>query len=520
MIEGGDRAFVAPAPGAGGVCHDEGVTTTTPSIPGLVPRPKHVELLGAPASADTGAPACESIDVVIADDPADLGIPADVELGDWQRAEAHRIVIRSGRARVTALGPLGELRARRRLAVLLACAPEGAPLPDLALVDYPTYRHRGLSLDVVRHFFGPDTILRVMDLMADLALNVLHLHLSDDQAWRVEIPALPELTAVSGAGAVGGIDATEAAGGRARGFFTLDDLARLEAEARERGISLVPEFDVPGHTNAALHAMPGLNPDRACPPTYEGGEVGFSTLSTAAPDTERFLTEVIATLAAHAELGLHIGGDECFSTSRDEYDAIVSMAAERVRAKGRRVIAWQEAADLLKVGELVQVWDPRLESDAVARATHRGVGLLVSPADHVYLDMKQAADQRIGLDWMGVVPLRQALEWEPTGVVAGAAPERIEGVEACLWAETVVTEADLGQMILPRLSASAEVAWAGSGVGQWESYRERAAALARLWRVRGWEFFADEGIDWVDLSTDPPLTTALSELPRQRRKMR
>ena len=137
--------------------------------------------------------------------PAKLGLPEGLQ--EWQLEEAHRIEISSGRALISASTALGESRARRRLAVLSACADPDSPVADLVLVDFPKYRHRGLHLDIVRHYFGPSTILRVMDLMADLALNVLHLHLTDDQAWRIDIPSLPELVRESGEGAVGGVEA-------------------------------------------------------------------------------------------------------------------------------------------------------------------------------------------------------------------------------------------------------------------------------------------------------------------------
>lgn len=458
----------------------------TPVAPleGLVPEPIALSVPPTPSRSETHAPWSGLVIESRRAEPPELGLPHGLE--DWQLEEAHRIEVSSGRALISASTALGEWRARRRLAVLSACADPASPIPDFVLVDFPRYRHRGLHLDIVRHYFGPSTILRVMDLMADLALNVLHLHLTDDQAWRIDIPALPELVRESGEGAVGGVEAAERGGGLAEGWLGLDELAALSARAEELGIALVPEVDLPGHTNAALHAMPGLNPDGRTPPAYTGAEVGFSSLSTGAPDTERFLTEVVSALAPLSAHGFHIGGDECFSTERSEYEALVTRALGLVHGKGLRAFAWQEAAPLMGGGDLVQVWDPRLSSTDVAETAKRGARIVLSPADRVYLDMKQVEGERIGLDWMGVVPARRALEWDPEQVVPGAPAEAIEGVEACLWTETLLTEGDLGQMLLPRLAAVAEVAWCGSGVGRWESFAVRAAALERLWRSRGW----------------------------------
>ena len=351
----------------------------------------------------------------------------------------------------------------------------------------PEFPWRGLGIDIARHFFPVGDIEILVDLIADLGLSVLHLHLTDDQGWRIEVPGWPDLTERSG---------PEAVGGDPGGMWTREDWERLRRRARERDIWLVPEIDVPGHTRAALHAAEGLNPDGRRPPAYHGIEVGFSTLSTAAPDTGRFLSDVLSHACLLGEGWVHIGGDESPMGSHEEYLALAGRAVDVVHGAGSRVVAWQEAADLLGPGDVVQVWDERLDLTPVVAASRRGVQVLVSPATHAYLDMKEDATSPTGLTWAGMTSLREALEWDPRRVVAGVEREAIIGVEACVWTETIRTFDELTTMLLPRLAAVADVAWTGSGVGCWRSFRERVPALAREWTRAGLAWRRSPGVDW------------------------
>lgn len=348
---------------------------------------------------------------------------------------------------------------------------------------------RGLSLDVARHWFGVGDIEMVLDLMEPLHLNVLHLHLTDDQGWRIEVPGWPQLTERSSSGAVGGDPG---------GFLTTTDWEHLAGLARSRGIALVPEIDVPGHTNAALHALAGLNPDGQAREAYEGIEVGFSTLSTRAPLTRRFLDEVLAHAVTLGNGTVHIGGDESLATTHEEYLELVGLAVGAVRAAGGRVVAWQEAAGLLGEGDMVQVWDERQDPAPVVEAARRGVGVILSPASRTYLDAKYSEDFPLGLTWAGTSELRDCLEWDPRGAVAGLDPACITGIEAAVWTETLRTREDLTTMLLPRLAAVADVAQRGSGVGRWEEFRDRVAPMARRWEDMGVAWHRSPGVDWPD----------------------
>ena len=352
----------------------------------------------------------------------------------------------------------------------------------------PLFGWRGLSLDVARSFFGVLDVELVLDLMASLKLNVMHLHLSDDQGWRIEVPGWPQLTELSGPTAVDG---------NPGGYFSRADWDRLVAHAHRLGIAVVPEIDVPGHVNAALHAVPGLNPTGVAAPPYGGIEVGFSTLSPPAPEIGRFLQEVLGYACELSGGWVHIGGDESHAIGHDDYLSMVKQAVAIVHRRGCRVVAWQEAAEALEPGDIVQVWDERLDFGQVRAAAERGVRVLLSPATRVYLDQKYHEGFPLGLSWAGTFDLREAFEWDPFEIVADIERDSVIGIEACLWTETIRSTHDLTMMLLPRLAAVAEIAWRGSGIGRWDSFVDDVTALSRGWDARRIAWYRSPGIDWA-----------------------
>ena len=451
------------------------MSSSSSVIPGLVPLPVFIEEAQPHPADATWAEISPSVVLCTEEEFEAAVAPCELPAG-WQRSEAYLLNLSNGAAQVSAISELGLSRGLRRLNTLAIANHHHEPVA-VKIFDYPAYKHRGLHIDVSRHFFGVPTIVRVMDAMSELGLNILHLHLSDDQGWRIEIPQFPELIERSSDCAVGGEEG---------GYYSLEDYQTLVEEARSRMIAIIPEIDIPGHVNAALHAIEGLNPDGVCPPLYEGTEVGFSTLSTKAPATQAFLEAVVQTLAPFSPAGIHIGGDESFSTAEGDYPIIVGSQIERIHALGKRTLAWEEAADLLGEGDLVQVWHDDLEGDSIARAVARGVRAVMSPGPKAYFDMKEYPEQKLGITWAGILPLQNAWDWDPEKICEGVDREGIEGVEACLWSETLRREKDVWEMLLPRLAGLAEVAWAGGSRGSWEDFLERLAGLEGLWRGRGW----------------------------------
>ncbi|HEX6198041.1 MAG TPA: family 20 glycosylhydrolase [Jiangellaceae bacterium] len=391
-------------------------------------------------------------------------------------AEMYHLLARGGSIEVKADQPAGRFYGQRTADQLRAAGP----VPDLSIEDSPRFGWRGLMLDVARHFFDVGTVKHVIDLMAAYKLNVLHLHLTDDQGWRIEIDSWPKLTAVGGA--------TQVGGGRG-GFYTKADYAEIVGYAAERFITVVPEVDVPGHTNAALASYPELTADGAPVAPYTGTDVGFSALVPGKPGNERFFADVFGEIAEMTPGPyLHIGGDEAHTLSEADYIAAVTRIHEIVARTGKRVIGWQETAVAeLPTGSIVQYWNPHESPDAVRRAAAAGNQVIMSPAGHTYLDMKYDAGTELGQDWAGHVSVQDAYDWDPASVVEGVDERHILGVEAALWTETVDTRADIEHLLLPRLAAVAEVAWS-SGAKDWDEFRARLAVHAGSWADQGLNF--------------------------------
>ena len=345
--------------------------------------------------------------------------------------------------------------------------------------DRPRYEWRGVMLDVARHFFGVEDVLRFVDLIARYGFNRLHLHLTDDQGWRIEIKSWPRLTEVGGATAVGGGPG---------GWYTQEQYARLVAAAAERGIVVVPEIDLPGHVNAVLVAYPELAPAEYSPTPYVGTDVGFSSLDTTNERTYEFVEDVVREVAALTPGPyFHIGGDEAAVTVG--YTGFVERAAEIVQRHGKRLVGWEEVAQAkLPPGSIVQHWKDRKLAE---RAIAQGASLIMSPASRTYLDMKYDRTTVLGTEWAGHVGVRDAYEWDPGDVL---------GVEAAVWTETLQTFADVEFMAFPRLLALAEVAWSPAEQRDWRDLRMRLAEHEPQLAALGVNFFRSPEIPWRHMS--------------------
>ncbi len=445
-------------------------------------------------AADDGAPGA-----VVLRLPAAAAGPGLHRIGaDRREVESYRLEVGSERVVVAAGGPEGVLHALASLEQLAQEVDGVAVVPAVLVEDAPRFGWRGLSVDVARHFFGPEVLQVVIDTMARLKLTVLHLHLTDDQGWRLEVPSRPLLTERSGSTAVDGDPG---------GWFTVEAFAALTAYAAERGVVVVPEVDLPGHVNAALHAYGELTPSGLPEPEFTGIDVGFSRLHAALPATAPFLRDVLADVAASTPGPyLHVGGDEVLTMDAEEHRDLVGLAAAQVVAAGKRVVGWQEVAGAeLGPGAVVQLWDEREDPARVVAAVQAGAGLLLSPASRVYLDMKDDASSPLGLDWAGIVKLRDAYDWDPLAVVPGVPAERVVGIEAAVWTETLRTADDLFAMLLPRLAAVAEVAWSAPERIGWDGFAARVPWLARRWSAAGLAWRRADGVEWHDEGTGPAL---------------
>ncbi|HEX4565391.1 MAG TPA: beta-N-acetylhexosaminidase [Vicinamibacterales bacterium] len=370
-----------------------------------------------------------------------------------------------------------------RAAMFLQAKP--LTLRAVHVVDSPRYPWRGAMLDVARHFFGVEDVKRFVDLLALHKMNRLHLHLADDQGWRIEIKKRPELTARG---------ATTQVGGGPGGFYTQAQFAEIVAYAADRFITVVPEIDMPGHTNAALASVPELNCNGRSPDLFSGTDVGFSAMCVEKESTYQFIDDIVSEIAAMTPGAyFHVGGDEVKTLTPGQYKTFVERVQTIVQAHGKQMIGWDEvAATNLASGSIVQHWRPDAPHADLARAPH----VIVSPANRAYLDMKYDANTMLGLNWAGLIPVQTAYDWDPATLVPEAPASVIIGVEAPLWSETVATMREVEFLLMPRLAAIAEVGWSPSAQHEWSSFRARLGAQAPRWTALGVNFYRAPEVPW------------------------
>jgi hexosaminidase len=357
----------------------------------------------------------------------------------------------------------------------------------MRIADSPRFGWRAAMLDVARHFFSVDEVKRYIDLIALHKMNRLHLHLSDDQGWRIDITSWPNLAKRGGS--------TEVGGG-AGGYYTQQQYADIIGYARDRFITIIPEIDMPGHTNAALASYAELNCNGAAPPLYTEIEVGFSALCVDQEITYKFIDDVVREIAAITPGPyFHIGGDEVKTLNANQYAQFIARVQKIVQSHKKQMIGWDEIspAPLLPTS-IIQHWRPKTTP---AEGVSQGAKVVMSPADRAYLDMKYDTSTPIGLNWAAFIEVQSAYEWDPTTVAPGVPESAILGVEAPIWTETIASIADLEMMAFPRLAAVAEIGWSRADRRGWEGFRARLGAQAPRWSALGINFYRSPQVPWL-----------------------
>lgn len=421
---------------------------------------------------------------------------ADAALGP----EGYALTVTAEGVEVHASEPAGVFYGVQTLRHLLppyveyaAARPQPRVVPAVRVEDAPRYAWRGAMLDVARHFRTVDEVKRYVDLMALYKLNRLHLHLSDDQGWRIQIRAWPALTEVGAA--------TEVGGGPG-GYYSQTDYAEIVRYAAERHVTVVPEIDMPGHINAALAAVPELNCDGQAREPYTGIRVGFSALCLEKDVTYTFIDDVVRELAALTPGPyLHFGGDEVRTLEEADYAAFVQRVQRIIARHGKRPIGWDEIAPVDAPEGLppavIQWWRPTPSvRAALAAAAARGHRIIASPADRVYLDMKFDSTTALGLRWAGLTDVATSYDADPAARLAEVPEEAVLGIEAPLWAETTETMADVEYLAFPRLAGVAEVGWSPRAALDWDAYRVRLGRQAPRWTALGVNFYRDPAVPW------------------------
>ncbi len=417
--------------------------------------------------------------------------PARPTLGE----EGYELTIDRRRALLEARTPAGlfyALQTFRQLLpywteyrALMFLQPRPLTIPPVHIVDSPRYPWRGAMLDVARHFFGVEDVKRYIDLLALAKMNRLHLHLADDQGWRIEIKRRPALTDKG---------ATTQVGGGPGGFYTQAQFADIVSYAADRFITIVPEIDMPGHTNAALASVAELNCNGQPTQSFTGTDVGFSVLCVDKDATYQFVDDIVSEIAAITPGPyFHVGGDEVKTLTPAQYKTFIERVQTIVQTHGKQMIGWDEvAATNLAPSSIVQHWRPDAAHAELARAPH----LILSPGNRAYLDMKYGADTMLGLNWAGLISVQTAYDWDPATLVREASASAILGVEAPLWSETAATIRDVEFLAFPRLAAIAEVGWSPAAERDWPSFRARLGAQAPRWTALGINFYRAPEIPW------------------------
>lgn len=351
--------------------------------------------------------------------------------------------------------------------------------------DYPRFVWRGTMLDVARHFFSVEDVKRYIDLLAYYKINRFHMHLSDDQGWRIAIHTWPNLATHGGS--------TQVGGGRG-GYYTQAEYSNIVTYAQRRYIMVVPEIDMPGHTHAALASYAELNCNGVAPALYTGTDVGFSSLDTGREKTWAFVDDVIGEMAALTPGPyLHIGGDEASATSAADYVHFIGRIQAIVNAHGKQMVGWEEIAQgKLLATTVAQHW----HSDLARQAVQQGARIIMSPASTAYLDIKYNAATPLGLSWPGYIDVQTAYNWDPATQVVGVSEGDVLGVEAPLWSETLQTLDDIEFMAFPRLIGLAEIGWSPAAGKSWDEYQVCLGAHGPRLTALGVNFYRSALVPW------------------------
>ena len=405
--------------------------------------------------------------------------------------EAYELIVTRDSIRISGTAA-GLFRGMQTLRQLMPPAIEsdmtvGGPwtVPAVTVTDQPRFAWRGAMLDVARHFFTVDEVKQYIDLLALYKLNVLHLHLADDQGWRIEIKSRPRLASLGSVTQVGGGPG---------GFYTQAEYADIVRYAQERYISIVPEIDMPGHTNAALVAHPELSCSRRPPALYTGTEVGWSTFCPNKEETYALIDDVIRELAALTPgRYIHVGGDEVEVLTHDEYARFVERVQDIVVRHGKEMVGWEEIGKArLRPTTLAQLW----KSDSAVLALRSGAKLIMSPSKKMYIDMKYTPTTELGLSWAAIIEVSDSYNWDPATYQPGVTEREIVGVEAPMWTETLRNITAVQYLAVPRLPALAEVGWTPQSSRSWDDFRRRIDAHAPRWNYLGENYYRSPQIPW------------------------
>ena len=451
-----------------------------------------------------------------------------LDLNPQLPAEAYKLNVSKEQVRIEAARPAGfyyalqtlkQLMPRNVMAGVATSDHSQWSLPSVEIEDVPRFEWRGFMLDEGRHFFGKDEIKRVIDMMATYKMNRFHWHLTEDQGWRIEIKKYPKLTETgawrnSKVLAYGDVKPD---GERYGGFYTQKDIKEIVAYAKKKFIEIIPEIDIPGHSQAAVAAYPEF---LACDPG-DKHEVwlrqGISTdvINVANPKAMQFAKDVIDELTELFPFNyIHLGGDECptrkwqkndeckkllseigSSNFRDLqiyfYKQLKDYIATKPANQQRQLIFWNEVlhgnTSILGNDITIMAW---IGANAAAKqAAKQGMNTILSPQIPYYINRKQS---KLTTEPMsqghGTETVEAVYNYQPLKDVDAALQPYYKGVQANFWTEWVTEPSVLEYLMLPRLAAVAEAGWTPQEKRNYEDFKERIRKDAELYDLKGWNY--------------------------------
>ena len=451
-----------------------------------------------------------------------------LDLNPQLPAEAYKLNVSKKQVRIEASRPAGfyyalqtlkQLMPRNVMAGVATSDHSQWSLPSVEIEDAPRFEWRGFMLDEGRHFFGKDEIKRVIDMMAIYKMNRFHWHLTEDQGWRIEIKKYPKLTETgawrnSKVLAYGDVKPD---GERYGGFYTQKDIKEIVAYAKKKFIEIIPEIDIPGHSQAAVAAHPEF---LACDPENKHEvwlQQGISTdvINVANPKAMQFAKEVIDELTELFPFNyIHLGGDECptnkwqkndeckkllseigSSNFRDLqiyfYKQLKDYIATKPADQQRQLIFWNEVlhgnTSILGNDITIMAW---IGANAAAKqAAKQGMNTILSPQIPYYINRKQS---KLPTEPMsqghGTETVEAVYNYQPLKDVDAALQPYYKGVQANFWTEWVTEPSVLEYLMLPRLAAVAEAGWTPQEKRNYEDFKERIRKDAELYDLKGWNY--------------------------------
>ena len=451
-----------------------------------------------------------------------------LDLNPQLPAEAYKLNVSKKQVRIEASRPAGfyyalqtlkQLMPRNVMAGVATSDHLQWSLPSVEIEDAPRFEWRGFMLDEGRHFFGKDEIKRVIDMMAIYKMNRFHWHLTEDQGWRIEIKKYPKLTETgawrnSKVLAYGDVKPD---GERYGGFYTQKDIKEIVAYAKKKFIEIIPEIDIPGHSQAAVAAYPEF---LACDPENKHEvwlQQGISTdvINVANPKAMQFAKEVIDELTELFPFNyIHLGGDECptnkwqkndeckkllseigSSNFRDLqiyfYKQLKDYIATKPADQQRQLIFWNEVlhgnTSILGNDITIMAW---IGANAAAKqAAKQGMNTILSPQIPYYINRKQS---KLPTEPMsqghGTETVEAVYNYQPLKDVDAALQPYYKGVQANFWTEWVTEPSVLEYLMLPRLAAVAEAGWTPQEKRNYEDFKERIRKDAELYDLKGWNY--------------------------------